>query len=363
MTLPTLYALDKSGKERYWSVTVEQKGNSPVFVTRRYGQVDGRETETSTEIRVGKNIGRSNETTPLQQAHLEAKSLWKKQIEAGYVEERSKLSKLVLLPMLANKWEDKAKYISEPFYVQPKLDGVRMLVGKRDGKFVAISRTGKPVKMPHVEAELAPRLKEGEFLDGENYTPNLTFEQITGMCRTQDGHSGLEEIKFHIFDYFHIDRLDEPFEQRIVNIGRFGYLKHSVIVPTEILKSKKLVQAKHDDYAAQGYEGIMIRDFQGTYSLANRSSHLLKFKAFQTEEYEIVGAEEGRGRDAGTVIWICSSKGGKFSVRPKGTVEDRTKWFRDKHKYMGKYLTVQFQNLTNGGIPRFPVGLAIRDYE
>jgi DNA ligase-1 len=107
----------------------------------------------------------------------------------------------------------------------------------------------------------------------------------------------------------------------------------------------------------------MIRDFQGTYLLANRSSHLLKFKAFQTEEYEIVGAEEGRGRDAGTVIWICSSKGGKFSVRPKGTVEDRTKWFRDKHKYTGKYLTVQFQNLTNGGIPRFPVGLAIRDYE
>ena len=363
METPTLYALDKSGKERYWSVTVEQRGNSPVFVTRRYGQIGGKETETSTEIKAGKNIGRSNETTPLQQAQLEAKSLWKKQVEAGYVEDRSKLSKLVLLPMLANKWEDKAKYISEPLYVQPKLDGVRMLVGKHNGKFVAISRTGKPVNMPHVEAELAPRLKEGEFLDGENYTSELTFEKITGMCRTQAVHSDLEVVKFHIFDYFHLDRLDEPFEQRFVNTGRFSGLKHSTVVTTEILKSKKQVQAKHDEYASQGYEGIMIRDFKGPYLLANRSSHLLKFKAFITEEYKIVGAEEGKGKDAGTVIWICDSEAGRFSVRPKGTFEDRTAWFKNKDKYIGKDLTVQFQNLTNGGIPRFPVGLAIRDYE
>ena len=360
--MDTLYCLDKSGKERYWSVSVEEYCGS-VYVTRRYGQVGGKETETSTEIKEGKNIGRSNETTPRQQAESEAKSLWKKQVDAGFVADRLSLSKIVLLPMLANKWEEKAKYISEPFYVQPKLDGVRMLVGRLNGKFVALSRTGKTVKMPHVEAELFPRLQEGEFLDGENYTPNLTFEQITGMCRTQDVHSDLESIKFHIFDYFHIDRLSSTFEERTAYVGRFMGLKHCVIVETEILKSKNQVQAKHDEYAAKGYEGIMIRDFSGQYLLANRSSHLLKFKAFQTEEYKIVGAEEGKGKDAGTVIWICTSAAGNFHVRPKGTFEDRTKWYRNRDSYMGKNLTVQFQNLTNGGIPRFPVGLAIRDYE
>ncbi len=362
METPTLYGLDKSGKERYWNVSVETRDNS-VFVTRRYGQVGGKETETSTEIKAGKNIGRSNETSPFQQAQLEAKSLWKKQVEAGYVEDLKKVDTLVLLPMLANKWEEKSKYISEPFYVQPKLDGVRMLVGRRNGKFIMMSRTGKSVKMPHIEAELAPRLKEGEFLDGENYTTERSFEQITGMCRTQDGHSDLEVVKFHIFDYFHIERLEEPFEQRIANTGRFDGLKHCTVVSTEILRSKNQVQAKHDEYAARGYEGIMIRDYKGPYLLANRSNHLLKFKAFQTEEYKIVGAEEGRGKDAGTVIWICESKAGRFSVRPKGTFEDRTSWWKNKDKYIGKDLTVQFQNLTNGGIPRFPVGLAIRDYE
>jgi DNA ligase-1 len=238
-----------------------------------------------------------------------------------------------------------------------------MLVGKHKGKFIMMSRTGKPVNMPHVQKELEPILHEGEFLDGENFTTERSFEQITGMCRTQEGHSDLEVVKFHIFDYFCLADPDSPFSERLKKLQKFSRLKNSVLVPTEQLEKKAQVQAKHDEYAAQGYEGIMIRDFKGLYRLAERSSHLLKFKAFQTEEYTITGAEEGKGRDAGTVIWICSSKAGNFSVRPKGTVEDRTKWLTNKHKYIGKPLTVQFQNLTNGGIPRFPVGLAIRDYE
>jgi ATP-dependent DNA ligase len=221
-----------------------------------------------------------------------------------------------------------------------------MLVGKRDGKFIMISRTGKPVKMPHIEAELAPLLNEGDFVDGENYTTERSFEQITGMCRTQDGHSDIEVIKFHIFDFYNLMHQNETFNSRLAKMQKFKNLKHCVLVETVWLSTKDKVQAKHDEYASQGYEGIMIRDAHGIYKLAERSNTLLKFKAFQTEEYTIVGAEEGN-----------------FSVRPKGTFEERTEWFRNKNKYVGKPLTVQFQNLTNGGIPRFPVGLAIRDYE
>jgi ATP-dependent DNA ligase len=360
--METLYGIDKNGKKRYWSVSVE-KSNGSFFIVRRYGQVGGKETETSTEVKEGKNIGRSNETTPREQALSEAKSLWTKQVEAGFSTNPDAVDTLILLPMLANKWEDKSKYIKEPFYVQPKLDGVRMLVGKRDGKFIMMSRNGKVVNMPHVEKELSPLLREGEFLDGENFTNELTFEQITGMCRTQEAQSNLHMVKFHIFDYFQLDNLNCPFEIRIRNVNRFSHLDTVRIVPTEILQTKAQVQSKHDEYASQGYEGIMIRDSLGPYILANRSSHLLKYKSFQTDEYTIVGAEEGKGRDAGTVIWVCSCKSGDFHVRPKGTVEDRKKWFKNRTKYIGKDLTVQFQNLTNGGIPRFPVGIAIRDYE
>jgi DNA ligase-1 len=50
-------------------------------------------------------------------------------------------------------------------------------------------------------------------------------------------------------------------------------------------------------------------------------------------------------------------------VRPRGTREKRAEWWENREQYIGSKLTVRFQNLTADGIPRFPVGIAIRDYE
>jgi DNA ligase-1 len=41
----------------------------------------------------------------------------------------------------------------------------------------------------------------------------------------------------------------------------------------------------------------------------------------------------------------------------------RTDFYKNAAKYIGKKLTVKYQELTKDGIPRFPVGIAIRDYD
>ena len=357
-----LFSRDKSGKNRYWTITVD---NSPqgVFITRRYGQVGGKETVTSTEITTGKNIGRSNETTKLEQANLEAMSTWKKQVEAGFTVDQESNQVVTILPMLANKWEDRSHNISEPFYVQPKLDGVRMIIGRYQGTLKTLSRTGKVFKMPHIEKVVGSLLEEGQFLDGELFSDELTFQEITGVCGSKKNTSQyIDKIKFHVFDYFDLANLGETFKNRSIELHtRFSDV--CVLVATFVLFKKGEVQFWHDKFVSQGHEGIMIRDAKGPYLLNQRSNHLLKLKAFQTEEYMIIGASEGKGSDAGTVIWECVGPKGSFSVRPKGTRDERIKWFQNYEKYLGKKLTVQFQNLTDGGIPRFPVGLSIRDYE
>jgi len=48
---------------------------------------------------------------------------------------------------------------------------------------------------------------------------------------------------------------------------------------------------------------------------------------------------------------------------PKGTVEEKREWFRTGSSYIGKKLSVKFQELTDEGLPRFPIGIAFRDYE
>jgi ATP-dependent DNA ligase len=375
--METLYSKSKTGKVRYWSIAVEQQGDR-VFIVRHTGEDGGKDQEFRKEVTSGKNIGKKNETSKLQQAQSEAKSMWTKQLEAGCVTDKNSLDEKVnILPMLANKWEERHKHVSEPFYVQPKLDGVRMLLGKYNGKFLMLSRTGKEVKhMDHIGNEVKGLLKEGEFLDGENYSPNKTFEEITGLCRTtlQSSADGkdLGGIKFFVFDKFNLNSQNETFEVRQNNLKKFfsKKFKNLEMVETKILHSKKFIEAEHDKYVSQGYEGIMIRDRQGKYGLAERSNTLLKFKKFQTEEYEIVGANEGTGKDAGTVVWVCKGGGPEskglnpeFAVRPTGSLAQRKQWFCSRDQYIGKMLTVKFQNLTEYGFPRFPVGLGIRDYE
>jgi DNA ligase-1 len=124
------------------------------------------------------------------------------------------------------------------------------------------------------------------------------------------------------------------------------------------------VPSIHKQHVEEGHEGTMIRDKNSVYEVGQRSNYLLKFKDFQTEEFEIVGAKTGHGRDADSVVWVCETRDGhQFAVRPEGTIAQREKQYSEREKFMGKMLTVRFQNLTALDVPRFPVGVVVRDYE
>jgi ATP-dependent DNA ligase len=312
---------DKHGSERFTDIRVENLKDGTADIVKSTGVVGTDKV----------SVSRVNVKTGYEKACARAQTMWNNEHIKG----------TQILPMLANKWEDREKYITEPFYVQPKLDGVRLIVSK-EGCF---SRTGK--KVEGVE-HLARGLKDGEYLDGECYAPNKTFEEITSMFKMNP-----KELEFHVFDYFDLGRPNLTFEER----------KAEITVDTFLVKKKSDVQGYHDMFVSQGHEGIMIREASSTYEVGKRSNYLLKFKMFQTEEYPIVDVKEGTGREKGTAIWVCRVGEHTFSVRPEGTIESRKQLLINKSGYIGKQLTVRFQNLTALGIPRFPVGVAVRDYE
>ena len=88
-----------------------------------------------------------------------------------------------IIPMLAKTFDtgknsEKIKY---PCYVQPKLDGVRMIW---DGHRY-YSRAGKPLTIPKgMEKELNENFS-GFALDGELIIPGKTFDVISGKVRTK----------------------------------------------------------------------------------------------------------------------------------------------------------------------------------
>ena len=317
--METIFKTDKNGKKRYFDISVEKLSDGTANIIKKTGMVGGKESVSTIHVKLG-----------YDSALKRAKTMWENQKE------------IPILPMLANKWEDRHKYISEPFYVQPKIDGVRLLVSNKGG----ISRTGKIV--PGTE-HLGKGLKEGEYLDGECYDPSKTFEEITSLFKTNP-----KALEFHVFDYFDTNQPDLTFDQRL----------ERVTVETKWVKTKKDLPIVHKQYMDAGYEGTMIREPSSVYEIGKRSNYLLKLKDFKTDEYKVIGMRECTGKDVGTPTWVCLTENGQeFTVRPEGTQEKRREMFKNGDKYMGKMLTVKYQNLTDLGVPRFPVGIAFRDYE
>ena len=328
---------DKHNHERYVDIRVEDLKNGTADIVKISGIVGNEKFSES----------RTNVKTGYEKALKRAQTMWNN--------EHTKCNQV--LPMLANKWEDREKYISEPFYVQPKLDGIRLLVSKDGG----ISRTGKII--PGTEI-LGKGLEAGQYVDGEAFDPNLNFEELTSTFKTNP-----LKLKFHVFDFFDLKaealaRDKMTFEQRWEYVKDSIYNPHYEYVDTFSVKKHKDMEGYHKMFIQQGYEGTMIRDRFSVYEVGQRSNYLLKYKDFQTEEYEITGAKTGHGRDADAVVWVCKTENdNQFTVRPEGTIVQREEHYRNYKKYIGKMLTVRFQNLTALGVPRFPVGVCIRDYE
>ena len=46
-----------------------------------------------------------------------------------------------------------------------------------------------------------------------------------------------------------------------------------------------------------------------------------------------------------------------------GKTEDCKKMLEQADSFIGKMLTVKYQEMSPDGVPRFPCGVAIRDYE
>jgi len=270
-------------------------------------------------------------------------------------------------PMLAHRYNEKKGDIKFPCFVQPKLDGVRcVVVGNK-----LYSRNGNrfPV-LPHIENELKLYNKNNLILDGELFTDDINFEKIVGLVKkykkSEEDEKNSLKIYLNVFDY--IDS-KLPFNKRLINLNQFfeknKNMKYIKQVKTEECPQEKNIEEFLEKYTKEKYEGLIIRNKSGLYEENTRSVHLQKLKKFIDEEFEIIDyTTPVQGKEVGCVIWICKTKEGKqFSVRPSGNYQERKKLYREAKKYIGKMLTVRYQELTNGHVPRFPVGVTIRDYE
>lgn len=379
-TFPTLYGVSSKGVTKVWNIQVTAgsdvcKGDAVILV--EHGQLDGKIQSSPEIIREGKNVGKANETSPYEQAVLEAESKWKKKHDSNYSEHLPKIDAgmgkitLKILPMLAQKFKERKQHLVWPAYIQPKLNGVRCLVERKGNKIFFWSRKAKLYKNfnLYMEQDFLSFMKDGEILDGEMYNHgDITFQELMSLIKdekTPDLEGLKKYVKFWCYDRPTTEKLG--FEERYIKYrydipNGLNYLR---LVETIKLPSDSHLAKIHAEYTQAGYEGSIIRSGGNEpYNFQYRDNQLQKHKDFLDDEFEIVGCDQGVGKDEGKAIFVCKIKGGlEFSVRCKGADAVRQEQWTNRKKYMGKELTVRYQTLSDDGIPIFPVGIIVRDYE
>lgn len=349
---------NKAGLQKFWRLHVLRDGDT-YFTQTEWYQISktGKETKRQTSEpyeATPTNVGRSNERDSKAQADFEFDAIIKKQIDRGFYLEGQK-PKTRPMPMLAHKFRDHTDKVDFPVYVQPKLNGMRMLFDGENGW----SRGNKeviPEVITHLKFDTA-----GFILDGELMLPGnqLLQESMKAIKKWRPDLS--PTLIYHVYDVVDSDLPYAKRYQLIVDLCQ-NAPKNVRIVHTGLVQNETDVMQKHTQFVNEGYEGTMVRDPAAFYEINKRSYSLLKLKDFTDAEYRIINIVDGDGSDRGLAIFTLDNGNGQvFNCRPEGSQENRADLFENRKKLIGKYLTVRYFELSKDSIPIFPVGVGIRD--
>lgn len=364
--MKTIYKTDeligksKGGLCKYWVGMVNYEGGNYYLSTSYWHEkADGSLSQAIYSIPVqveGKNIGRKNETSPLDQALSQLKSMVALRLKKGYSLSHGDFIEVISKPMLSKKLN--LKKLEPVVYIQPKLDGMRCLTDMSQSMY---SRNSDLIRNhPNFDINIDSKYE----LDGELLLPHpYTFQQSISCIKKRNKDTDL--LEYWVFDLIVRNEPSLTFSERWKILQSLDIGNKAKLVPTERIENptEVLLTNMMYQYILSGYEGLIVR-LDHPYCIGHRSDSLMKMKSFDDNEFKIIDGKEGSGNDKGCVIFTCVIDGGQqFEVRPKGSVEYRKELLINLPSLIGKYLTVRYQGYTDEGLPRFPVGISIRDYE
>jgi len=242
--------------------------------------------------------------------------------------------------LLAHVWENDIDLAG--WWMSEKLDGVRAYW---DGKRF-ISRLGNEFHAPDWFITGLPETP----LDGELWVERKAFQKTVSIVRRQDKSDHWKQIRYVVFD---APAMSEPFEERLKFLADcLRTVGSEFVSPHEQQRCKNLehLRTELERVEALGGEGLMLRQPGSKYE-AGRSTSLLKVKNFHDAEGVVIDHVAGKGRHKGRLgaLVVQMPDGTEFSV---GT------GFSDKQREtpppIGSTITYRFQELSTGGVPRFP---------
>jgi DNA ligase-1 len=294
---------------------------------------------------------------------------------------------------LAQDSTDQPKKLVGVKRLEPKLDGVRVLAVVQGMNVSLFSRNGKEfANFPQIAKDIMLHRAAfqrglgsgGRFvLDGE-----VTGESFQKLMKQAHRKSDVETggMVYNIFDIIPLDdfqrghwnaqqykrfdileqargRLDDnPSSLRIVS---------GLEVALDGAEGHDIMRRYAEDCVAEGFEGIMIKAVDAPY-VCKRSDFWMKWKPVISVDLEIVGFEEGTGRNEnrlGAIICEGEDNGRRIRVNVGSGLSDsdRDEYWTSRNELLGHLVEIQAdavtQNQDGTYSLRFPRFLRFRDFE
>ncbi len=286
-------------------------------------------------------------------------------------------------PMLAA--QANLMLIDYPAVVSPKIDGLRCII--IDG--VPVTRSLKPIR----NLQIYKTLVDIPFiLDGELIAAGGNFQQSTTAVMKSDAETPWE---FHVFDVIDPNKpTPMPFMDRYRSLKEIFETEklpaECLLLEHTVVYSREELEEVHRQHVADGFEGTMVRDPQGTYKFGRSTAKegtLVKLKQFSDAEATIIGFEELMHNDneaTTNALGLTERSSHKENKRASGmlgafvlqsiddpdltfkggtglTEDQRVQYWNEQESLIGKLLKYKFFDHGIKSAPRHPVFLGFRD--
>lgn len=416
-TFDNLYARDSKGNINTWSILIAGTSTG-AKISIEEGLLDGKQTQTNKDVMKGKNLGKMNATTPYEQAESEAQSRWEKKKKQGYksledlgidsvddLEEALPMDRTdangISKPMKAQpyykvtsqtiggkvvKTKTNIPVIKFPCLGQPKLNGFRVMARWEEtiqdkGTLLETVTEGvvfrskeglRYIVCEHIEAEFTKTMflncdtqKYDLAFDGEMYIHGEILSEIASAVKKRNPKTIL--LKFYIFDLAIENVKQQERLQRLKDIIEYEEgsrdLNNIIRVKHWIIKNNEEAQELTDKWITEKYEGGIFRCPKAYYAFGKRPQTMTKLKRSEDKEFIIVDVKGGDNTPDLAVFVCVQEEGLQFDCTPEGSEEVKREYLANKHKYIGKMLTIRFFERTKDNKPFHAIGVTVRDYE
>ena len=185
---------------------------------------------------------------------------------------------------------------------------------------------------------------------------DLEFKNINlNRYHALEGFENQQSIKYDLFlndameEFIKNDSLEKINKTKLKDV-KYGekFQKKDVLLGAEEF-------LKYNEYfLQQGLEGAMLRWGEESYEPNKRSKYLLKYKKFLEMDCLIIDIIPNKSNPLqGTVV--CQIAAGNFKCGMKMSHAEREEILINKADYIGKIANVEYFELTDSGLLRFPV--------